>query len=99
MTPRMRQCLDAIRRLTVDGVPPSYSELRDELGMATVSNVHRLIWALKRDGLVTFQPRVARSLQIVADADRLHTLSTDALVAIERRIRTILMNRTQGRAA
>lgn len=99
MTPRMRECLDAIRRLTVDGVPPSYEELAAELGIASKSNVTRLIHQLRRDGFVTFNAHRARSVEIVGDADHLDTLSTDALIAIERRIRTILLNRTQGRAA
>lgn len=43
LTPRQRECLDVIQRLSLDGVPPSFREIGDALGIVSKSNVHRLV--------------------------------------------------------
>ena len=53
MTPKQRAMLQAIRDLTRQGVPPTYEELRERLGLASKSGVHRLIVQLVAKGLVT----------------------------------------------
>lgn len=65
MTPQQKRCLDAIERLTKDGVPPSYDELKDELGLASKSGVHRLIHALAGRGYIALSPGRYRTMQVV----------------------------------
>lgn len=77
LTPPQARALDAIKRLTRDGVPPSYRQLGEELGMASQSAVHRLIVRLRDRGFVAFEPRKARSLRITEDAKLLATPTRD----------------------
>lgn len=77
MTPKQRACLDAIVRLTKNGVPPSYDELRVELRLKSKSGVHRFVQGLKDRGLIAHLPGRARSLSVASteaesiDFDRL----------------------------
>lgn len=67
MTPKMRECLDAIKRLTVDGVPPSYKMLGEALNIPSQNSVHRLVHELKDRGYITLKPGCARSLAVVCE--------------------------------
>lgn len=87
MTESERNMLDALRRLTEDGVSPTYEELRDALGLSSKSHVHRILHQLRGKGLVTWQPDRHRSLVVLADnpayaAGALNALSTEALDTI-----------------
>jgi SOS-response transcriptional repressor LexA len=66
LTQAQANCLAALKKLTVDGVPPSYEELQAELGLRNRSNVARLMVALRDRGLITFGHR-ARSVQVIED--------------------------------
>lgn len=70
MTPCMKQALDAIRRLTVDGVSPTYRDLQAELGLASVSGVHRLVHSLIRAGALRQPGHGYRSIEIVEGPTR-----------------------------
>lgn len=69
---------------------PSYSEMRDDLGMSK-SVIHALMTQLSDRGLITFIPNRARSVRVVDDAparDRqgLGAYPTSALIAeVQRR--------------
>jgi len=65
LTPLQRECLSVIERLTVDHVPPSFSEIADAMGFANRSRVHALVHGLVRRGAIRIQPNVARSIEIV----------------------------------
>lgn len=52
ITYRQRETLDAIKRLTVDGVPPTYQALADELGLVSKGSVHRLVGQLTERGFI-----------------------------------------------
>lgn len=90
--------LEAIRKLTRGGVPPSYAELQEELGIASRGGVHRLLHALKDRGLVTFEFGRARSLRIIDpdDAIDVESLSDGALARLHRRI--IIEHQRRGQA-
>lgn len=77
MTPVQRSCLDAIRRLTVRGVAPSYDEIADAMGLASKGRVARLIDELESEGLVRRKPNIARSLTVIGD----HSAYTPAALA------------------
>lgn len=70
MTPRMQQAVDAIRRLTVDGVSPSYSELAAELGLTTKSGAFRIVQLLRKRGLVTVTDGARRSIKLLEGPPR-----------------------------
>jgi SOS-response transcriptional repressor LexA len=65
MTPKQRACLIAIDRLTVDGVPPSYENLRVALKLVSKSGVFRLINGLETQGYVRRLANTKRSIEIV----------------------------------
>ena len=65
LTSKQTECLSTIDALTVDGVPPSFAELRVALGLSSNNGVHRLIHSLRDRGYVSFMPRKARSLEVI----------------------------------
>lgn len=66
MTPRQKDMLDAIRDLTVDGVSPTYEQLRVHLGIASKSGVNRMIVALERLGHVRRLKGCRRTVEIIS---------------------------------
>lgn len=64
MTRQQRKCLDAIKALTVDGVSPSFDEIREHMGLKSKSGVHRIIHTLKARGVIASVPYCDRSLTI-----------------------------------
>ncbi|WPY93181.1 hypothetical protein T8T21_08575 [Limimaricola variabilis] len=84
LTPRQKQALDFIRsELTLKGVPPTYEEIREALGLSSKSGVARLIDGLSSRGFITSRKGAMRSIALVdhstSDAARLD----DALRQIE----------------
>lgn len=92
-TPQMAETLVAIRRLTVDGVPPSLDELARELGRVSRGSLHSLLASMRDRGLIRWADRRARSLQIVDPDPDYETLPTEMLMRIHRRIEAVLANR------
>jgi repressor LexA len=70
LTPRQRECLDVILRLTKNGVPPSYAMIMEELGLKSKSGVNRLVKLLVERGHVRNDTGRARSLVIVKAEER-----------------------------
>ena len=52
-------------RLDRDGVPPSFDEMKDALGLASKSGIHRLITALEERGYIRRLPNRARALEVL----------------------------------
>ncbi len=52
-------------RLSQDGVPPSFDEMRDALGLKSKSGIHRLITGLEERGFIRRMPHRARALEVV----------------------------------
>jgi len=52
-------------RLQQDGVPPSFDEMKDALGLKSKSGVHRLVTALEERGFLRRLRHRARALEIV----------------------------------
>ncbi|MEE9314677.1 MAG: transcriptional repressor LexA [Rhizobiaceae bacterium] len=52
-------------RLNVDGVPPSFDEMKDALSLKSKSGIHRLITALEERGFIRRLPNRARALEIL----------------------------------
>ncbi|VAV96207.1 SOS-response repressor and protease LexA [hydrothermal vent metagenome] len=51
--------------LTDTGVSPSFDEMKDALGLASKSGIHRLITALEERGFIRRLPHRARALEII----------------------------------
>ena len=47
------------------GIPPSYDEMKDALGLASKSGIHRLITALEERGFIRRLPNKARALEVI----------------------------------
>jgi repressor LexA len=52
-------------RVKAVGVPPSYDEMKDALGLASKSGIHRLISALEERGFIRRLPNKARALEVL----------------------------------
>ena len=63
MTPRQRDCLQAIREMTVDGIPPTYDQLSERLGVYK-SSVHRLVHGLAERGYISLHPARKQTIQL-----------------------------------
>jgi len=53
------------KRLKKNSVSPSYDEMKDALGLASKSGIHRLITALEERGFIARLPHRARALEIL----------------------------------
>ncbi len=66
LTRKQLELLRFIRdRIKLEGVPPSFEEMKDELDLKSKSGVHRLITALEERGFIYRLPHRARALEIV----------------------------------
>lgn len=93
ITPRQAEVLEAIRRRTRGGVPPSYAELKAELNIRSSGHLHNLLSGLKDRGLVTWEPARERTLRILGEMEGLERRSTADLLALRHRINTVLKGR------
>lgn len=53
------------RRLNESGISPSFDEMKDALGLASKSGIHRLITGLEERGFIRRLPHRARALEIL----------------------------------
>jgi repressor LexA len=60
------------QRLADAGVPPSFDEMKDALGLKSKSGIHRLITGLEERGFIRRLPHRARALEVVRLPDNLH---------------------------
>ena len=66
LTKKQHELLSYIdKQLNLKGVSPSYDEMRDALGLASKSGIHRLITALQERGFIRRLPHKARALEVL----------------------------------
>lgn len=66
LTRKQLELLEFIRtRMEVDGVPPSFDEMKEALDLRSKSGIHRLITALEERGFIRRLAHRARALEIV----------------------------------
>lgn len=66
LTRKQMELLELIRtRMDVDGVPPSFDEMKDALDLKSKSGIHRLITALEERGFIRRLAHRARAIEIV----------------------------------
>ena len=74
LTRKQLELLDFInKRMTRDGVPPSFDEMKDALDLRSKSGIHRLITALEERGFIRRLPHRARALEILKLPETLET--------------------------
>ena len=80
LTRKQLDLLDFIdRRLSRDGVPPSFDEMKEALDLRSKSGIHRLITALEERGFIRRLPHRARAIEIVRMPDALADRGGDRL--------------------
>lgn len=66
LTRKQKELLLLIRdRITEDGIPPSFEEMKRALGLKSKSGIHRLITGLEERGFIKRLPHRARALEII----------------------------------
>src|SRR5271170_3728223 len=66
LTKKQKELLLLIRdRLAAEGVPPSFDEMKEALGLRSKSGIHRLITGLEERGFIKRLPHRARALEIL----------------------------------
>jgi len=66
LTRKQKELLLLIRdRMAVDGVPPSFDEMKEALGLRSKSGIHRLITGLEERGFIKRLAHRARALEII----------------------------------
>ena len=66
LTKKQHELLSFIdKQLNLKGVSPSYDEMKDALGLASKSGIHRLITALQERGFIRRLPHKARALEVL----------------------------------
>ena len=66
LTRKQKELLLLIRdRLAIDGVPPSFDEMKEALGLKSKSGIHRLITGLEERGFIKRLAHRARALEII----------------------------------
>lgn len=70
LPPRQKQVLSLIVQLTDEhGYPPTLAELAKAMGLRNRMTVHQHVVALKKKGLVIWEPGLNRSLRVVGGAE------------------------------
>lgn len=66
LTRKQLELLDFInKRVTADGVPPSFDEMKEALSLRSKSGIHRLITALEERGFIRRLAHRARAIEII----------------------------------
>ncbi|MBT8455916.1 MAG: transcriptional repressor LexA [Rhodobacteraceae bacterium] len=74
LTRKQLELLDFInKRMTRDGVPPSFDEMKEALDLRSKSGIHRLITALEERGFIRRLAHRARAIEIVKLPEALET--------------------------
>ncbi|MDB6179415.1 transcriptional repressor LexA [Paracoccus sp. Z330] len=79
LTKKQIQLLEFIhKRMSADGVPPSFDEMKDALDLRSKSGIHRLVTALEERGFIRRLPHRARALEILRLPETLATEQSTA---------------------
>ncbi len=77
LTRKQKDLLLLIKKhLDDDGIPPSYDEMKDALGLKSKSGIHRLITALEERGFIRRLPHRARAIEVIRMHDSLSHVPT-----------------------
>jgi SOS-response transcriptional repressor LexA len=66
LTRRQQNCLAFLKQYIADkGIPPSFDEIKDFMGLRSKSGIHRLINSLEERGLIRRLRNRARAIEII----------------------------------
>lgn len=65
LTKSQADVLNALRTLTVDGIAPSFDEIKDRVGLASKSAVHRILGRLEDRGYIRRLYHKARAIELI----------------------------------
>ncbi len=66
LTRKQYEMLEFIdQRIRIDGIPPSYEEMKEIFGMKSKSGIHRIILALEERGFIRRMPYRARAIEVI----------------------------------
>lgn len=78
LTRKQLELLDLInKRVTSDGVPPSFDEMKEALSLRSKSGIHRLITALEERGFIRRLAHRARAIEIIKLPDALNKSASE----------------------
>ncbi len=81
LPPRQQDVINLIVRLTDErGYPPTLAELAKEMGLKNRMTVHQHVAALKKKGLVHWEPGLNRSLRVLEEANQFVDVQTTVSV-------------------
>ena len=84
LTRKLLELLEFIYvRIELDGVSPSYDEMRDKMDLRSKSGIHRMITSLEERGFLRRLPQKARALEVINLPEALEA-KFKAIVAAER---------------
>ncbi|MDO8912318.1 MAG: hypothetical protein Q8N10_03410 [Phenylobacterium sp.] len=89
----MAETLAAIRRLTVNGVPPSIQTLADACGIRSRGSFPQMLERMRDRALIIWEPNKAHTLRIVDQGPDYETMPTAQLMRLNRRIEAVLADR------
>ena len=69
--------------LSINDVPPSFDEMRDALGLASKSGIHRLVSGLEERGYIRRLPNRARAIEILRPAGEPSAIASAVAVAAD----------------
>ncbi|WP_412506197.1 LexA family protein [Roseovarius sp. SYSU LYC5161] len=70
LTPRQHECWRFLASYTrAHGYSPSFEEIAEAMGLASKSNVHRLLQALEQRGFIRRMPGLQRAIEIIRTPD------------------------------
>jgi len=68
VTPKQKLVLDFIQTyIKVRGFAPTYKDIALGTGTTSASNIHRMVHALKNEGLLDLKPKYVRTLKLKDD--------------------------------
>ena len=76
LTKKQKELLDFLREQEGE-VSPSFDEMREALGLASKSGIHRLVKGLEDRGYVNRIPNRKRTIRLVWDRDNASTQEID----------------------
>ena len=76
LTKKQKELLDFLREQEGE-VSPSFDEMREALGLASKSGIHRLVKGLEDRGYVSRIPNRKRTIRLVWDRDNASTQEID----------------------
>ena len=100
LTPVQANCLAFIARYQAEhgGTSPAYTDIMEELGLASKSGVNRLVTGLERRGRLRRIPQATRCLEVIGSATTLdlESLGADAFNLLVMSVRSEVERRRLG---